>query len=518
MATTASSSGSGSSNVLRSERIAGGILPKVLNSFDMVAIFVAIVLFISNAGVIPGAGAAAYIYWGLGFITFLIPGAIVTGQLGLMFPGEGSIYVWTNKAFGAFMGFFAGFCAWWPGILVMIATGDAVVTLIQQLGGQFNASLLQDAWQQGLVIILVIAFSFVLSILRFRVTQNFVNVVFIAYGGAILLIGLAGVFWLLGGHAPQADFSAKSWSLNGGNWTFFGLVVLALLGIEVPLNMGVEINDVRAITRYLLWGSVVVMAAYLIGTFGVMMAVPASSSNPNVVTQGNPAAVAAAVQNGFGAAGTVLGVIVNLIFIGFFLFNTAVYNYSFGRLLFVSGLDRRLPTVMSKVNANRVPWVAVLVQSVIAALFTVIAFIIMPYALAAGFKPTDLSTIVYDILQAAVTVIWCVSMVILFVDVIIIRYKYHEAFTRARLAPDWVFYLCSALGLIASAVGVYVTFTGPWTPLLTESSWLLWIGGIALLSLVVAVVVFFIGQATIKSDVSDEEVLAEVTGGQATGD
>src|SRR5437016_10338295 len=55
------------------------------------------------------------IYWVLGFITFLIPGAIVTGQLGLMFPGEGSIYVWTSKAFGPFMGFFAGFCAWWPG-------------------------------------------------------------------------------------------------------------------------------------------------------------------------------------------------------------------------------------------------------------------------------------------------------------------------------------------------------------------------------------------------------------------
>ena len=66
MATTAESGGG---EVLRSERIAGGILPKVLNTFDMIAIFVAIVLFISNAGVIPGAGAAAYIYWMLGLVT-----------------------------------------------------------------------------------------------------------------------------------------------------------------------------------------------------------------------------------------------------------------------------------------------------------------------------------------------------------------------------------------------------------------------------------------------------------------
>lgn len=508
MATTAESSGG---EVLRSERIAGGILPKVLNSFDMVAIFVAIVLFITNAGVIPGAGAAAFIYWILGFLAFLIPGAIVTGQLGLMFPGEGSIYVWTNKAFGAFMGFFAGFCAWWPGVLVMIATGDAVVTFIQLLGAQFNANLLAEPWQQGLVIIAVIAFSFLLSILRFRVTQNFVNVVFVAYGGAILLIGLAGVIWLVSGHAPQADFSAQSWSLNVNNWTFFGLVVLALLGIEVPLNMGVEINDMRAITRYLLWGSVVVMAAYLIGTFGVMMAVPATD-------QGNPAAVAEAVQKGFGPAGIVVGVIVDLIFIGFFIFNTAVYNYSFGRLLFVSGLDRRLPTFMSKVNAYRVPWVAVLVQSIISAFFTVLAFIIMPYTLKAGFSASDLSTIVYDVLQAAVTVIWCVSMVILFVDVIIIRQRYHEIFARIRLAPDWVFYLCAAIGAIASFFGVFVTFWSPWTntpqkTLMSTQQWDLWIGGIGVLSLFIGALIFFIGQATIRKDVSDEEIIAEVTGG-----
>jgi len=97
---------------LLSERVAGGMLPKVLNSFDMVAIFVSIVLFITNAAVIQSAGPAAFGWWLLGFLVFLIPGAIVTGQLGLMFPGEGSIYLWTQKAFGRFWGFFAGFCAW----------------------------------------------------------------------------------------------------------------------------------------------------------------------------------------------------------------------------------------------------------------------------------------------------------------------------------------------------------------------------------------------------------------------
>ena len=41
-------------SALISEKVAGGILPKVLTTFDMVAIFVAIVLFITNAAVSGG--------------------------------------------------------------------------------------------------------------------------------------------------------------------------------------------------------------------------------------------------------------------------------------------------------------------------------------------------------------------------------------------------------------------------------------------------------------------------------
>ena len=197
---------------LLSERVAGSILPRVLSSFDMVAIFVAIVLFITNAAVIQSAGPTAFGWWILGFLAFLIPGAIVTGQLGVMFPGEGSIYLWTHKAFGAFWGFFAGFCAWWPGVLVMVATGTIT---IGYLGYLFPGTV--GSWSiqvQGLLIIGFIVLSAVLALLRFRVTQNIVNVVFVLYGLAIALMLVAGIVWLAGGHAAAtdpADFGA--WKL-----------------------------------------------------------------------------------------------------------------------------------------------------------------------------------------------------------------------------------------------------------------------------------------------------------------
>src|SRR3989475_10279242 len=467
---------------LLSERIAPGILPKVLGRFDMVAIFVAIVLFAVQGSVVQQAGASAFVYWILGFLTFLIPGAIVTGQLGLMFPGEGSIYVWTNKALGAFWGFFAGFCAWWPGALVMVATADLVVTLLQFLLTlpPFNLqNPLTGLWQQGIIILAVIWFSSALSILRFRVTQNMVNGVFVIYGAAIAAVGLAGLAWLLGGHPAANDFSRNAFGLNGGNATFYGLVILALLGIEVPLNMGVEIKDRRAITSYLFWGSIVVIAGYLLLTFGAMVVVPQASANSTT-------AILQAVQMSLGS---VVSTIVTLILIAFFLFNTTVYNYSFARLLFVSGLDRRLPGAMARVNRNKVPHIAVITQAVITTVITLVTFI--------GFSGNpNLSTQVYLVLQAAVTVIWCLSMVILFVDVLIIRNKFPTEFKREQLVPNGVFVAASIFGAVASAAGIWVTLTGAWNPaLLANGPWLLVVGGVTGSPLVVAVIVYFLRPA-----------------------
>jgi glutamate:GABA antiporter len=487
---------------LLSEKVAGGILPKVLTTFDMVAIFVAIVLFITNSAAIQPAGPAAYGWWLIGFIVFLIPCAIATGQLGVMFPGEGSIYLWTHKAFGRFWGFFAGFCAWWPGVLVMVATGTLVVSF---LGYAFPTTV--GTWSvqtQGLVIVGAIVLSGYLAVLRFRVTQNMVNVVFALYGLAILAMFVSGIVYLAKGHHSAVDpWNFKLWAagnahgLNFTNWTFFGLVVLALLGVEVPLNMGVEIRDQKAVTRYLIWGSLVVAVAYVLATWGVMVTVQGAGNG--VITN-----VAQAVAVGLGSA---TGKIVAIILALFFLFITVVYNYSFARLIFVSGLDRRLPPVMSHVNRAQVPDVAVWVQTGIAALFTLVAFVIVPAATTGSGLNSE--TRVYDVLQAAVTVIWCISIAVLFADILIILRRYRAQFEARRLAHPAVFWACSIIGGVGSVVGIVATLSGSWNPVLITNNagsfsflgavisygtWFWWVAGIAVVSIVLSVFVYLLGR------------------------
>jgi amino acid transporter len=506
-------------DALLSERVAGGMLPRVLTSFDMVAIFVAIVLFITNAAVVQSAGPAAFGWWILGFVAFLVPGAIVTGQLGRMFPGEGSIYLWTHKAFGRFWGFFAGFCAWWPGVLVMVATGTVVLSY---LGFVFPGSV--GSWSvqvQGIVIIAFILLSAVLAVQRFRLTQNVVNAVFVLYGLAIGLVVIAGIVHLAKGNAAATDpfdFGAYApgaeHGVNLSNWTFFGLVILALLGVEVPLNMGVEIKDNRAITRYLVWGSLAVMAAYLLATWAVMVTVPADDGQSAQVT-----ALAAAASS---ALGSFAGKLVALILAAFFLFITVVYNYSFARLVFVSGLDRALPSAMARVNRNKVPSNAVWVQTVVAALFTLLAFVVFP-SVSGGGSAVDTQTKVYDVLQAAVTVIWCLSMVVLFIDVLIIIRRFLPRFQAARLAHPMVFYACSLVGGLAALVGIVATLSGSWTPLIANDSgslelagatinygtWFFLVGGIALASLLVAVGLYALGRRASTAPANEPSAVAD---------
>ena len=241
-----------------SEKVAPVLVARTLGPFDLVVIFVAIVLFINNAAGLQFAGPSVFIFWIVAFATFLITGAFVTAQLGRMFPEEGSLYVWTHKVLGPFWGFFAGFVAWWPGPISLVFIGILFANFLQQFALFAKPScefpcIFTENWQIGIVVLAVIWFSALMSYLKMRVTQNYVNVLFWFYAAAIFLIGFAGVWWLLQGNGSSTDFGT-GWNPFQGdelalglpaNLTFFSFAILALLGIETPLNMGAEVDGRR---------------------------------------------------------------------------------------------------------------------------------------------------------------------------------------------------------------------------------------------------------------------------------
>src|SRR5579859_2933493 len=253
---------------LRSEQRTGELLPRTLSRVDMLVIFIAIVLFIPNASVVQatqGTGAVTYLYWVIGTLTFLIPGAIICAQLNHFLPVDGAIYVWTHRALGPLWGFFAGFCAWFPGVLVLLAAADSITALIQGIGAQIagpNANWLATTWQQGIVVIAILLLACWLSTLPLELVMKITKVVIAFYALGIFIVGLSGIVWLLSGHSPQPSLTTSTLGFGGENVVLYGVIVLALLGVEVPLHMAAEMKKPNAATLFLRWGPLLVLIAY----------------------------------------------------------------------------------------------------------------------------------------------------------------------------------------------------------------------------------------------------------------
>jgi signal transduction histidine kinase len=471
---------------LLSEQRTGELLSRVLSKVDMLTIFIAIVLFIPNASIVQatqGAGATIYLYWVIGTVTFLLPSAVATAQLNRFMPVEGSIYVWTHRALGSLWGFFAGFCAWFPGVLVPFAASDVVLSLVQGIGVQVagpEANWLSEPWQQGLLLLSVLLLASWLSTLPLRPVMKSAKTIIALYALGIFMVGLAGITWLLSGHPPQAPLTASHVDFGTPHLVLYGVIILALLGVEVPLNMAAETKQRSAPKLFLRWGPLLVLLAYLVGTFGVMAVVPPSDASTSYSTL-------TAVEMVFGAPAAV---VVGIFFAAFFVIVTVIYNIAFARILFVSALDQRLPSNLAQVNRHAAPSQAIRVQTIIVVALAIIAYFLGPLLFPK--EGVNFPSKVYDISQATITVIWCISMIILFLDLPVLLLRFRELLAKRPeqlIARPWILYLCCGLGGLASFMGIWTTLSTSWdSRLIPDNQWFLIIGSLTLISLIVGLI------------------------------
>jgi len=396
-----------------------------------------------------------------------------------MFPHEGSLYNWTHRAFSGYWSFFVAFCAWFPGVLVIISAADLFIAYIQGL----NSNWLTEPWQQGLVIIVLIALTGVLALQRFRTVQNVLNMVIGLTFLGVFLIGLAGIVWLAEGHASATSFSHFSdWSINWspaqGNLSLFGLITLAYLGVEAPLNMGGEIVGRNVVTRHLLWGTLLVLVGYFIATFSVL--VVQGSTNGAV-----PFALVSTVDM---VLGKIAGSITAVCLMSCFVMAAVTYNYAYARLLFVAGIDKRLPVSVGRLNKNRIPANAIIFQTIVATVGAALVFFAVPYVANLGKNPTDLSTEVYNILLAASTLVWAVSTLFLFVNIARFYFRDRLWFLKQAIFPLPVLGISIVLGSVSCVLAIVGTLFYSWTSLISNNVWWLIIGGLTLACLILAAI------------------------------
>lgn len=465
---------------LLSEEYVVKTMPPVAGSLGMTATFVLIIFFITNVATAIQGGAGTFTFWIIGGITFFIPCVIATAQLGHMFPHEGSLYNWTHRAFGGYWSFFVAFCAWFPCILLMITAADVVVGYMQGL----NSAWLSQPWQQGLALIIILMVSGFLAVQRFATVLSIVKVTLGIAFLAVALVGVAGAVWLLKGNHPVASFKTASdwgfaWNPNGYyTLALFGFIVQAFLGIEVPLNMGGEMTGRKVVTRHLLWGALLVLIGYFVTTFGVLVVLGTGHA-------GNPFLMVLVVDQVFGKTA---GDVTALLIMFNFVLTPAIYSYSYARLLLVGGIDKRLPMKMARLNKNRVPANAIMLQTVVAMVFTALLFIVIPSFTNAENAAT-LNTVVYNVVISASTLVWAISTAFLFINLAKFFFNDPKTFRKLLIFPIPVLWISIVLGTATCIVSIVGTLLYSLIPqYIGNHEWLLIVGGITGVCIVVAAV------------------------------
>lgn len=474
---------------LPSEELIPRVMPSVLGTRDSLASYVLALFLISNAVLAATGGAVSLTYIVIGGLFFLLPCVVATIQLGVMYPHEGSLYNWTYHALGGFWGFFVGLCYWLSGVLAPVTAMNLAVTIVQGL----HPTWLADPWQQGLVMIALLFVTGMLCTGSLRRTQNIINVSTFLILLSVALITLACVVWLLTGHASKTNFSAPdAWAISPANFSLFGIITLNFIGASGVMNMAGEFrpqNKQRTIKSHLLFGTPIIFACYTLVSLAILVI-----RGQDILNDPNPSFAVVSVVS--GVLGPWAGYIVAISIFFFVIGSSAFYMNATSRLILVGAVDRWLPKNLARFNAQRAPVNALWLQVGSAVLIVVIVFIAVPLVVHLG-SSVVLTTQIFTILSASLTIIWTIATIFYFIDLFFL-YRHGQLSKATQVFPAFVLWISIVVGIIMCLLTIVGSLTYSWIgPLLSDANWRIAVSAVVGAYLIIALIVslFARGQA-----------------------
>ena len=99
-----------------------------LSRLDTVFFLISAMVVVDTIGAIAIGGAQAFTWLAVLFLTFFVPSALISAELGAALPHEGGAYVWVRTAFGRFAGALTSLL-YWAGTPIWLGGSVAVVAL-----------------------------------------------------------------------------------------------------------------------------------------------------------------------------------------------------------------------------------------------------------------------------------------------------------------------------------------------------------------------------------------------------
>lgn len=312
------------------------------------------------------AGPSALVIWVIAALGLFVPLVFTVLELSSRYPEEGGIYVWSKRAFGPFAAFLTGWTYWgsnlpyFPGLLYFGAANALFI------GGAKWQTLSSNSTYFIIVSLAGLTIAVVMNVVGLNVGKWLNNVGALAgWLPALALIAFGAIAWSRFGSATPMAARALVPSTSLKDVIFWSTIAFAFGGVESASTMGEEIVDARrTVPRAILTAGAIMTVLYMVGTFSVLLAMPKEQISG---LQG----IMQAIQTMAGRIGAswmvpILAALVTINALG----GVGGWFAATARLPFVAGIDRFLPAAFGALHPRwRTPYVALLVQAVIAALF-----------------------------------------------------------------------------------------------------------------------------------------------------
>lgn len=415
-------------------------LKRALGVSDLTWLTVVAVANLNVVPVIASNGPTTIWLWVAALAFFFLPQGLTVIELSHRYPGEGGVYLWTKQMFGDLHGFLCGWCYWTANMFFIPTLLFYLLGLISYLCPPAVAAFVEVPSHFGYLAIALLWLTAWANIAGVGVGKWVNNVG--GYGtlvAAVILILLAA-FAVSRFGVSLSPSSFRLEHLDLGVLSSFGVVCFALVGLELGCVMGDEIRDPRrSVPRGVLYGGILAGVLYIGATLSLLLAVPQSEMK---VVQGVLQGVDKMTGRlGLGWTLLPLAALLAISVIG----ATSAWLSGSARILFVSGIDRYLPRIFSKIHPRfETPHVAISGIAVLSSFLIVMSF--------AG--DTSIKEAYLTLLDLAV-VLQMISYAYIYASLGRIAFGRQ---TAGGILSRWKIQFGSIAGLLASVIGMAVAF------------------------------------------------------------
>lgn len=337
------------------------------------AILATVCITLVAESVMPTAaiGNTQYFWWIFLIVAFCLPYGMISAELSTTYPSEGGLYDWVKKAFGPK---WAGRVAWnyWINFPLWIASLAVAVTDI--IAGMFDIEL-----SIGVLLLIQLGYTWLVTFLgtqRIGESKYIVNVGTAFKVILLLCIGLLGIYtFIKTGASANPITSVKdllpTFDLDG--LSFISIIIFNFLGFEV---VGTFVDDMenpsKEIPKALIIGGLLMAIFYILPATGFNIALPLET-----LETVDPANIVETLNVLLANAGVPVYMIKALIIASGFMFvytfiaNIASWSFGVNSVAKYSADDGGLPKIFAKTNKQGVPYMASIINGVVATIIII---------------------------------------------------------------------------------------------------------------------------------------------------